>query len=139
MAHLGICLVKHLHHSLGDVCAYGFQGVRYVVDCLVSHLFAKDLAVEGTRLAEIIVRMPWFYFSNHPSNNIWFISGRFVELETVFAIVGGIRFVVRSYLVLHVHVSSVVCVVYFSSVWTIDWNLFEVGTQSVSVGIWVRK
>lgn len=139
IAQLTVSFVKHLHTSFLDVLSNCLQVGGDVVDRVGSHLIVEDLPEESARLREIIFWVEWSHLCHESLNDVRFVSGVLVDPVSVGAVVSGVGLVVGACADFDVHGTVSDAVDYVGPIRTVDWNLLEITTQSISMGVRIRE
>lgn len=132
-----VTLVEDLDLSFENIDVNSLHGSDNVLNSVGLLLGSEDVSVQRTWLGEVAVWMGWFVSSDETSN--WQTGlDRSVGVsdwsEATWFVVWS-----RSLVSVDNHSTISDTVNQFDSVWTVDWDLVVVSSESVSVGIWVGE
>jgi len=132
-----VTLVEDLDLSFENIDVNSLHGSDNVLNSVGLLLGSEDVSIQRTWLGEVAVWMGWFVSSDETSN--WQTGlDRSVGVsdwsEATWFVVWS-----RSLVSVDNHSTISDTVNQFDSVWTVDWDLVVVSSESVSVGIWVGE
>ena len=132
-----INLEEVLKASLLNVSSYWFHWTNNIVCEMLSASLTQYLSVKSSWLLVVSIGVRMLISASCASQSVWSPSGGWIFDGTS----EGVWLIVRTISLVSIHGCRAISLIVgnSSSVWTIDWNLVEVRSESMSVGIWVRE